>query len=174
MQEIELREFSVEFGGRTRPVKFTSQQMKSLQRRFAFRSAAQWILEAVLGIDEASGTNTSHNLAAQQALLHAGLTAGVGKLVPMAKVEEWWDDAVRAGEVRRVLWTVVCAAYYSGTVTNEVVDFDKAAGIIKLLFHARTPKDVQRALDEWDAAGAAGDAQTDSSTLPSTVASDSA
>lgn len=138
---------TIEFGGRERPIAFTSGSVARLQRRFRFPNAATWLLNDVLGCDVLGGTNTSFNLDARFAVLGAALECGAKKTYPPAKVEEWYDQAIRDSVMHQALWAAVACAFESGAVTGRVVDdFDKKSGVLRAVFFAATPQELEAAL----------------------------
>lgn len=138
------REFRVVFGGEDRLIRFASADMKALQRRFAFESPGEWLVHRVLGLNMETWSLKSFNIEAQQALLAVGFSRG-GKPTTESLVERLWDDTIaRGGSVKEAVWAAVCAAFASGAVLGEAIDWEAESPDIKRLFFARTGADAVR------------------------------
>lgn len=144
-----MREFKVTFGGKERPIKYTSADMKDLQRQFGFDSPAEFIIGSVMGVTLNPPSNTNWNLSAQHEFLAKGLNRGAGKGFVAKHVEEWWDRAIEEGlSLKAVLWEAVCAAYYAGVVTMESFDIEEKGGALKALFFAKDLAELLKIADQ--------------------------
>lgn len=142
------KEFRVVFGGEDRLIRFASADMKALQRRFGFESPGEWLIHRVLGLNMETWSLKSYNIEAQQALLSVGFSRG-GKPTTESLVERMWDDTIeRGGSVKDAIWAAVCAAFASGAVLGESIDWEKESPEIKRLFFARTAADAVKAMAE--------------------------
>lgn len=113
--------------------------MRDLQQTFEFSSPSQFIIGKILGVSMETASNMAWDIRAQQTFLAKGFARAAKKPYVLAHVEDWWDDAVQAGQsIKDVIWEAVRAAYYSGVVTLESVDLDKPEHKgLKLLFFAK-------------------------------------
>jgi hypothetical protein len=173
--------FQVVFGGEPRSIRFASADMKALQKRFGFESPGEWLIHRVLGLDMQTWSLKSFNLEAQHALLAVGFSRG-GKPTTESLVESLWDKTMEnGGSVKEAIWAAVCAAFGSGAVLGEVIDWEKESPDIKRLFFARTAADAVKAMAEpkpeeestTPASTTTTDPESPSGSPPAVVASDS-
>jgi hypothetical protein len=143
-----VREFKVTFGGKERQLRYSSRDMKALQQQFEFAAPSDFVIRDILGIHFEKGSNTNFNLRAQHEFLAAGFRTGADKNaaakgIVAAHVEEWWDEAIQSGlDVKVVLWTAVCAAYFAGVVILKSFDVEAESPALKRLFFAKDQDEV--------------------------------
>jgi len=143
-----MREFRAVFGGEDRAIKFASADMKALHRRFNFESPGEWLIHKVLGLNMETWSLKAFDIEAQHALLAVGFSRG-GKPTTESYVERLWDDTIdKGGSVKPAIWAAVCAAFASGAVLGEAIDWEAEAPEVKKLFFARTAADAVKAMAE--------------------------
>lgn len=138
-----MKDFSVTFGGKDRPLKYTSKDMKELQRTFGFDSPVSFVIGSVLGVNISLGSNTQWDIRAQHEFLAKGLARGAGRPITADHVEGWWDDAIANSiPIKPILWEAVRAAYWAGVLTMESVDIEAEGRDLKGLFFSKDLADV--------------------------------
>lgn len=130
--------FSIEFAGKTRPLRFTSKDGISLYKRFG-RPLAKLLMEDCMGarFDERGQLVTGSdskvvmggdtNPEAQAVVIYAGLASTFPKLTEEKFLEQLDLHIASGGTMADWLWPAVKAAFYSGIVNGQSLDLEAAA-----------------------------------------------
>ena len=110
------REYSLELGGASRPLAYTSQDRRDLEKRFG-KGLREIIFEDVLPMD-ADHKPTGGGLLEQQiAFLHVGLKHNDAKVMTEKKVSAFVDEYVQKGNhIIGLLGVAVSAVLASGVL----------------------------------------------------------